>query len=153
RAVLTIPRDGGRYHFGGGLQVAPNRHEVPMADLEIDADFDPRHINGGPEPVDGRKAVRLRDAAGRTATVQGAEVMVEAGQAVLRFHAQPIPTAEAVALRGAAVDEAGKPLEGVKFTAAFYSGSGGAMSHLVTTTDARGKFEVSDLLLPQSYFD
>jgi RNA polymerase sigma factor (sigma-70 family) len=152
KAVLTIPRTGGRYRFGCGLMSSPSRDEIPPAILEIDQDFDPRRVQGAPEPVPGRKAVRLRDAAGRTAVVEGAEVVVEAGQAGLRFQAQPIGTASAIVLRGAAVDEAGKPVAGAKVTAAFASHGGAAMSQLEAITDARGKFELPEILLPESVF-
>jgi hypothetical protein len=153
KGMLTIPGAGGRYRIGGGIPVPPGRHEVSPADLDIDADFDPRQIKGAAEPLADCKGVRLRDATGRTATVQGAEVVVEAGQAVLRFHARPIPTAKAFVLRGAAVDGVGKPVEGVKFTAAFRSSRSAAMSHLEAATDAHGRFELRDVRLPQSYFD
>jgi RNA polymerase sigma factor (sigma-70 family) len=152
KAVLTIPGAGGHYRFACGLQTFPNRNEVPPANLEIDPDFDPRRVQDTPEPVAGRKAVRLRDAAGRAAVVEGAEVAVEAGQAVLRFEARPLPTASAIVLRGAAVDEAGKPLAGAKCTAAFASRGGAAMSQLEARTDARGRFELPEVLLPESSF-
>ncbi len=152
KAVLTIPPAGGRYRFACGLPASPGRHEIPPANLEIDDHFDPRQIQGVPEPLADRKAVRLRDAAGRSAVVERADVVVEAGQAVLRFQAQRLPTASAFVLRGAAVDEAGKPVVGAKFTAAFRSGRGGSMSQLEATTDAQGKFELRDLLLPESFF-
>lgn len=152
KAILTIPTAGGRYGISCGLMTSPSPYDIPTAKLEIDEDFDSRQVNGVPEPLAERKAVRLRDTSARSAVVEGVEVVVEAGQAELRFHAQATPTASAIALRGAAVDEAGKPLEGVKFTAAFYSRRASSMSHLEATTDAQGKFELSEVLLPQSFF-
>src|SRR5207245_283367 len=74
-------------------------------------------------------------------------------QAVLRFQARRIPTGSAFVLLAAAVDEAGKPVAGAKLTAAFASDSGGAMSQLEGTTDARGKLEMPDVVLEQAYFD
>lgn len=153
KAVLTIPSAGGRYRFSCGLMTIPSRYEIPSANLEIDKEFDPCTIKGTPEPLVERKAVRLRDGAGRVAIVEGVEVAVEAGQAVLRFAAQPIPTATALLLRGAAVDEAGKPIANAKVTAAFERGGGGSMSNLETRTDAQGKFEMPNVLLPQSSFE
>jgi hypothetical protein len=152
KAVLTIPTAAGRYRFTCGLMTSPSRHEMPPANLDIDQDFDPRRIQGVPEPLKERKAVRLRDAAGRSAVVEGAEVRVEAGQAVVRFHAQPIPVAAALVFRGRAVDEGGKPVEGARVTAAFASGGGSGMSQLEARTDAQGKFVMPDVLLTQSYF-
>jgi hypothetical protein len=152
KAVLTIPPAGGHYRFGCQLMASPWRYEIPPANLEIDKDFEPRQIKGVPEPLTERKAVRLRDTAGHAAVVEGAEVVIDAGQAVLRFHAQPIPTTSSFVFRGAAVDEAGKPVEGAKFTAAFTSDQGGAMSHLEALTDAQGKFAMPDVRRPQSSF-
>jgi RNA polymerase sigma factor (sigma-70 family) len=153
KGVLTIPTAAGHYRFAGGLMTSPSRYEFPAADLDIDEGFDPRRIQGVPEPLKERKAVRLRDAAGRSAVVEGAEVRIEAGQAVLRFHAQPIPVAAALVFRGRAVDEDGKPLEGAEVTAAFASRNGGAMSQLKARTDARGEFVMRDVLLPQGFFE
>ncbi|MGI8977959.1 MAG: hypothetical protein ACR2FY_01910 [Pirellulaceae bacterium] len=152
KSVLTIPTTGGRYRFTCGLMASPDNYDIAPANLEIDKDFDPREIKGAPEPIAERKAVRLHDAAGRSAVVEGAEVHIEAGEAVLRFHAEPIPIASALVLRGSAVDEAGKPVAGARFTAAFASGRGGAMSQLEGMTDAQGKLEIPDVLLPQSRF-
>jgi hypothetical protein len=158
KAVLTIPPKGGNYRFGCLLLPSPSPYEIPAANLEIDKDFDPRRIQGKPEPLADGKAVRLRDVAGRVAVVEGAEVVVEAGQAVLRFHAQPIPKASALRLHGAVVDEAGKPIVGAKVTAAFASGGANgprvaAISQLEARTDAQGKFEFTQELLPQSLHD
>jgi hypothetical protein len=153
KAVLTVPADVGRYRFSCDLMQAPSRYEIPSANLEIEANFNPRRIKGAAEPIPERKAARLRDAAGRSAVVEGVEVLVDAGQAVLRFHAQSVPNASALVLRGAAVDEAGKPVEGAKFTAAFRIGRSGRMSQLEATTDAQGRFELPDVLLPQSFFE
>jgi RNA polymerase sigma factor (sigma-70 family) len=158
KAVLTIPTAGGRYRFTCGLLPSPSPYEIPAANLEIDKDFDPRHIQGKPAPVADRNAVRLRDAAGRVAVAEGVQVVVETGQAVLRFHAQPIPKASALRLHGAAVDEAGKPVAGAKVTAAFATGDAGrprsaAMSQLETLTDAQGKFEFPHVLLPLSFYE
>jgi RNA polymerase sigma factor (sigma-70 family) len=150
--VLAIPTAGGPYRYSCGLMESPSRHEIPSANLQIDKDFDPQQIKGVPERLPGGKTVRLRDTAGRSATVEGAEVLVRAGQAVLRFHAQAIPTGSGFMLRGRAFDEAGKPIDGATFTAAFTSARGGAMSRLQATTDAQGKFELRDVRLPQSYF-
>jgi RNA polymerase sigma factor (sigma-70 family) len=152
KAVLTILTTAGRFRFSCGLTTSPSRYEIPPANLDIDPDFDPRRIQGVPEPLQERKAVRLRDSAGHSAVVEGAEVRVEAGQAVLRFHAQPIPVAAALVLRGRAVDEGGRPVEGAKVTAAFAGGGGGAMSQLKARTDAQGRFVLPDVLLPQSFF-
>jgi hypothetical protein len=153
KAVLTIPTAGGGFRFVCWFTTSSSRYEIPAANLEIDKDFDPRQIKGVPEPLVERKAVRLRDTAGRAAVVAGAEVVVEAGQAVLRFHAQRIPTATAFVLRGAAVDKAGKPIAGAMFTASFASSRGAAMSQLEALTDVQGKFELPNVLLPQSFFD
>jgi hypothetical protein len=152
KAVLTIPNTGGRYRFSCGLMTLPSRHEIPPATLDIDKDFDPRQINGSPEPLADRKGIRLRDAAGHRAVVEGVEVLVEAGRAVLRFDAHPIPTASAFVLRGSAVDETGKPVAGAKVTPAFASGGGAAMSQLEARTDAQGKFEMADMRLPRASF-
>jgi RNA polymerase sigma factor (sigma-70 family) len=152
KTVLTIPRAGGRYRFACGLRTFPSRYEIPPANLEIDQDFDPRRVQGMPEPLPERKAVRLRDAAGRAAVVEDADVVVEAGQAVLRFRARRISTASAIVLRATAVDEAGKPVAGAKCTAAFASGNGAGMSQLEGLTDAQGKLELPDVLLPESSF-
>jgi RNA polymerase sigma factor (sigma-70 family) len=153
KAVLTIPAAGGSYRFRCGLMDSSAHYEIPPVNLEIDKGFDPRQIKGVPEPQAQRKAVRLRDTAGRSAVVEGGEVLVEAGRAVLRFHAQRIPTVSALVFRGSAVDEAGKPVKGAKFTAAFATGRGGAMSEWKTMTDARGKMEMADVMLPQSFFE
>jgi RNA polymerase sigma factor (sigma-70 family) len=154
-AVLTIPTAGGHYRFSCGLPHSPYGYEIPTVNLEIDTNFDPRQIKGPPEPLTERKAVRLRDAAGRVAVVEGAEVHVEAGQAVVRFQAQPIPSASAPVLRGTVVDEAGKSIKGAKCTAAFASaftdGRSAAMSTFEATTDAEGKFEMP-VALPESRY-
>jgi RNA polymerase sigma factor (sigma-70 family) len=152
KGILTIPTAGGRYRFGCMATEFPSRYETLPVNLEIDKGFDPRQIKGVPEPQAEGKSVRLRDAAGRSAVIDGAEIHVEAGQAVLRFRAKPIPTAAAFRLRGAAVDEAGKPVEGAKFTAAFASAQGAGMSQLEATTDAQGKVEMPNVVLPQSSF-
>src|SRR5262249_34327279 len=152
KAVLTIPTAAGRYRFTCYLPITPSRYEIPPANLDIDQDFDPRRIQGVPEPVKERKAVRLRDAAGRSAVVEGAEVRVDAGQAVVRFHARPIPVAGALVFRGHAVDDAGKPVEGAKVTAAFAARGGSGMSQLEARTDAQGQFVMPDVLLPESFF-
>ncbi|MGI8979729.1 MAG: hypothetical protein ACR2FY_10920 [Pirellulaceae bacterium] len=161
KAVLTIPAAITRYRFNCEPRHSPDSYEIPAANLKIDKDFDPRKIKGGPEPVPEVKgAVRLRDAAGRTAVVEGVDVLVEAGQAVLRFPAQKVPAEEALVLQGAVVDQAGKPIVGAKCTAAFFqanpvrgpSSGSGYMTHLEATTDAQGKFELRDVLLPQSLF-
>ena len=153
KAVLTVP-SAGRYRFACGLS---RSYEIPAAHVEMEKDFDPRRIKGMPEPVAERKgAVRLRDAAGRTAvvdgTVDGVEVVVEAGQAVLRFPATKVPAGEAFTLRGTAEDDGGKPVEGVRFTVALRIGRGAAMTELQATTGADGKFELKDVLLPLSSF-
>ena len=153
KAVLTIPAAGGSYRFSCGLRDSPNRYEIPPFNLEIDKGFDPRQIKGVPEPQAEPKAVRLRDTAGRSAVVEGAEVLVEGGRAVLRFHPQRIPTASALVFRGSVVDDAGKPVKGAKFTAAFAKGGGGAMSQWDAMTDARGKMEMAGVALPQSFFE
>jgi hypothetical protein len=163
KGVLTVPAIAGRYRFSCELMSSNYSYEIPFAILESDKDFDPRRIKGVPEPdPEVMGAVRLRDAAGRSAVVEGVEVLVEAGQAVLRFPAQKTPTDEALVLRGAAVDEVGKPIKGARFTAAFFQsnlrpGPGGAaggafMTHLEATTDAQGKFELPGVLLPASWF-
>jgi hypothetical protein len=153
KAVLTIPPAGGHYRFNCGLPVFPSRYEIPAANLEIDHDFDPRRITGNPERLAGRNAVRLRDEAGRAAVVEGMEVAVDAGSAVLRFQAQPIPTASALVLRGVAKDEAGKPMTGAKCTVAFRTGRSGSMFNLAALADAQGRFELKELLLPQAIFE
>jgi len=154
KAVLTFPTAGGRYGIGCGIMKdSPSSYEIHPATLEIDQGFDPRQIKGGPEVFLESNAIRLRDTAGRTAMIDGAEVRVDAGQAVLRFHAKRVPTAAALVFRGVAVDEAGKPIAGAKFTPAFASGRGGVMSLLEAKTDAQGKFELRDLLLAKAYFE
>jgi hypothetical protein len=153
KAVLTIPPTGGRYRFNCGIISLPSRWETSPANLEIDKDFDPRQVQGIPEPLAERKAVRLRDKGGRSAMVEGADVLVDSGQAVLRFRAKRIPTTAAFQLRGAAVDEAGKPVAGARFTAAIASGNSAGMSELQATTDAQGKFEMRDVLLPKAVLD
>src|SRR5262249_7523687 len=115
-------------------------------------DFDPQQIQGSPEPVPDRKAVRLHDAAGRTALVEGAEVVVRTNEAIIRLDAKAIPTADPLMLRGAAEDETGKPVPGAKFTVAFYTGPMGSMSHWTTTTRADGTFELRDFVMPDTYF-
>ena len=166
KAVLTVPSSTGRYHFKCSPMSSPSIYEIPFAVVKMDKDFDPQKIKGGPEPVaEVRGSVRLRDTAGRTAVVEGVDVLVEGGQAVLRFPAKKTPTDEALVLRGAAVDEAGKPIKGAKFTAAISqvyarpgrgpgpSALGGAfMTHLEATTDAQGKFELPGVLLPPTWF-
>jgi RNA polymerase sigma factor (sigma-70 family) len=152
KAVLTLPLAGGRYRFTCGFPVFPNPYEIPPVNLEIDKDFDPRQVRGAPETVNDRKAVRLRDAVGRAALVEGAKVVVEAGQVVLRFEARPIPAANAIILRGAAVDEDGKAMAGAKFIAAFASGGAASMSQLEALTDAQGKFELRDVRPQESLF-
>lgn len=163
KAVLTVPSATGRYLFRCDPMLSPSIYEIPLATLEMDKDFDPRKIKGGPEPVaEVRGSVRLRDTADRAAVVEGVEVLVEGGQAVLRFPAKKTPTDEALVLRGEAVDEAGKPIKGAKFTAAFSQeyatpgpdgAKGGAfMTHLEATTDAEGKFELPSVLLPPAWF-
>jgi RNA polymerase sigma factor (sigma-70 family) len=153
KAVLTIPSAGGSYRFSCGLRDSPNRYEIPPVNLEIDNGFDPCQIKGVPESQTERKAVRLRDTAGRSAVVEGAGVLVEAGRVVLRFHPQRIPTASALVFRGSVVDDAGKPVKGAKFTAAFAKGGGSGMSEWNAMTDARGKMEMADVVLPQSFFE
>jgi RNA polymerase sigma factor (sigma-70 family) len=153
KAALTIPAAGGSYRFSCGLMDSPNRYEILPANLEIDKGFDPRQIKGVPERQAEPKAVRLRDTAGRSAVLEGAEVLVEGGRAVLRFHAQRIPTASALVFRGSVVDDAGKPVKGAKFTAAFAKGGGSGMSQWDAMTDARGKMEMPGVVLPQSFFE
>jgi hypothetical protein len=150
KGVLTIPTAGGHYQFSCLPTLGQSPYEVLPAKLEIDKGFDPRQIKGNPQAQG--KTVRLRDAAGRSAVVEGAEVVVEAGQAVVRFGAKRLPTAAAFRLRGAAVDEAGKPVAGARFTAAFASGRGAGMSQWEATTDAQGKFELAKVVLPQASF-
>ena len=163
RGVLTIPATAGRYRFSCDLMVSSYSYEIPAAILETDKDFDPRKIKGVPEPHPERRgAVRLRDAAGRSAVVDGVDVLVDAGQAVLRFTAKRVPTEEALVLRGAVVDQAGKPVMAAKCTVAVHFTNpmprpggpiGGAfMTQLEAMTDAQGKFELRDVLLPQSVF-
>src|SRR5205807_673067 len=150
---LTVRGPAARYRIAWGLGTGPSRDEIGRAILEIGRDFDPRQMKGMVEPLAERKAVRLRDSAGRGAVVEGAEAVIQAGQAVLRFHAQPIATGSTFALRGAAVDDAGKPIAGARFTAAFTTSQGGGMSELEGLTDAQGKFQMKDVLLPQSFFE
>jgi len=153
KAMLTLPMAGGRYGIGCGIMKdSPSSYEIHSATLEIDQGFDARQIKGGPEAFLESNAIRLRDGAGRTAVIDGAEVRVDAGQAVLRFHAKRVPTAAALVFRGSAVDEAGKPIAGAKFTAAFSSGGGSGMSFLEAKTDAQGKFEMRNVLLAKAYF-
>jgi RNA polymerase sigma factor (sigma-70 family) len=152
KAVLTIPTSGGRWGFDCNSMVYSSRAQFPHANLEIEKDFDPQQIQGAPEPVPERKAVRLRDAAGRTALVEGAEIVVQAGEAVVRLNAKAIPNADGLTLRGAAVGESGKPIAGAKFTVAFYTGPMGSMSHWTTTTRADGTFELRDFVMPDTYF-
>jgi RNA polymerase sigma factor (sigma-70 family) len=161
KAVLTLPVVGGRWTGACSLMTNPSPFEIPQVKLEIDKDFDPRQIKGSPESVPERKAVRLRDAAGRSAIIEGVEVAIDGGEAVLRFRAKPITTGTGFALRGRAVDESGRPVAGAKFIAAFTSrpsqlrggGRGGAMSTLAGTTNAQGIIEIADLRLPQSFFE
>ncbi len=152
KAVLTIPPVGGSYRFNCAPVTSPSPYEVLPANLEIDKDFDPRHVKAAPEPLADRKAVRLRDTAGRSAVVEGSEVFFESGQAVLRFRARPIPVAAARVLRGTVVDEAGKPVAGAKCTAAFAGTRGAAMSSLEAATDTHGKFELRDVRLAEGAF-
>lgn len=152
KGVLTVPPDG-RFQFACGLVHAPRSYEIPTADVMMEKGFDPTKIKGMPEPdAEHRGAKRLRDEAGRSAVVNGVEVLVEEGRAVLRFAAKAVPAAEALVLRGIAIDEGGKAIEGVKFTAAFLSARGGAMSELQATTNAQGVFELKNVLLPLTQF-
>jgi protocatechuate 3,4-dioxygenase beta subunit len=153
KAVVTLPPTGIRYFIDCYLSSLPSPYELPKASLEIDAGFDPRRVQGVPEALPERKASRLRDAAGRTAVVEGVEVAVESGQAVLRFQAKSMASGPGITLRGAAVDESGKPIAGVKFTAAVYTPKMASMSKLDATTDAQGKFELADVRLSSEYFD
>jgi len=152
KGVLTVPPDG-RFQLVCGLSHAPRGYEIAAADVIMDKGFDPTKIKGMPEPdLERRGAKRLRDEAGRSAVVDGVEVLVVEGQAVLRFVAKAVPASEALLFRGTAVDEKGKAIEGAMFTAAFVSTRGGAMSELQATTDAKGVFELKDVLLPLTQF-
>ncbi len=152
KAVLTIPTGGGKFGFAGGLLEPYRRYEFPPATLDVDAGFDPRDVRGKPEPVPGRPAVQLRDGAGRTAVVEGVEVAVDGGQAVIRFPGKKRPADAALTLRGTAVDEAGKAISGAEITAALArnrgaDGSSAAMSNFRATTGSDGRFEVRDVSL------
>ncbi len=152
KGVLTIPPDGGTYRFTALLLPSPARYEAAPALLEVDPGFDPRHVRG--EPVPDRDAVRLRDEAGRGATVKGAQVVTEKGQAVLRFRARPLSRETVLAFRVAAADEAGKPIAGAGFTVVFhrhveYSGRAAWMTNLKAVTGADGKAELGGVRLPE----
>ena len=150
---MTIPHAGGPYGFQCALRTFPNPYEIVQGKLEIEEGFEAQQIKGAPEALPDRKAVRLRDTVGRSAVVEGPEVLVEAGKAVLRFHAKRITTAPAIVFRGSAVDESGKPVEGAKVTASFQFGNGGGMSTLHAKTDAQGKFQLQDVPLEHTYFE
>ena len=153
RGVLTLPSAGSSHRLICYLMHAHASYEIPAAEIEMDKGFDPRKIKGAPEPHPERRgAVLLKDAAGHSAVVDGVDVLVDAGPAVLRFPAKGVPTAEALVLRGVAVDEAGKGIKGVKFTAAIVTSRGGGMCQVEAITNAQGDFELRDVLLPLTSF-
>jgi hypothetical protein len=152
-AVLTIPAAGGRYRFTCGTGSPATGYEIPSANLEIDAEFDPRQVKNRAEPLVERRAVRLRDAADRAAVVEGADVVVDNGQVVVRFHAQLLAATSALAFSGTVLDEGGKPIVGAKIIPAFASRQGAAVWSLETTSDADGTFRIRDVRLPQAFFE
>jgi hypothetical protein len=152
RATLTIPVAGGNYRFRWLTGIASG-YEIAPANLEIDKAFDPGHVKQGPDRFNDSNDVRLIDSAGRIAVIEGAEVHIDKGQAVLVFQAQLPPAAQALVFRGSAVDETGKPVQEATFTAALLSANHAGMSDRKATTDAKGKMELRDVLLPRTSYE
>jgi hypothetical protein len=152
KAVLTIPPTGGTYLFSCTLAGVQGPYVVKPSNVEIDPGFDPRRLRGAPEPVPERKAVRLRDAAGRKAVIDGADVGIEDEQAVVRFRAETIRDAVELTFRGSVVDETGKPIADATATGVSTSGddlhSASVMNGPTATTNAQGVFEFTKVVRP-----
>jgi RNA polymerase sigma factor (sigma-70 family) len=148
-AVLSLPPGGGRYRLSCYLGKVHRQYDGERSiRLETDKDFDPRQVIGNPEPLPEGKGWRLKDAAGRTAVVQGGAVSVEKGQAVLRFTMKPATDAAEFTLRGRVVDEAGAPLADARVTLLSEGNSGVPMFDFAARTDAQGQFVVPVRLRP-----
>lgn len=154
-AVLTVPPDRKEYGFRCDQRESPERYEIPEVQLLMDKGFDPAKIQGDPKRVAGCDSVRLKDHGGNTATLNGAEVVIRGGQAIIRFPCKSIPASRAFQAEGTIQDEMGKPICGAKVTAAFITKNTkhwSHMSNLVANSGADGKFIMPTVLLPAHYF-
>lgn len=154
QAVLALPPTGGTFRCNAALGGYQPLLQFTQAKLDLAPAFDPNRLAGPPELIPGRKAVKLTDAAGRTAIVEDVEVVVDNGQAVLRFVGTPVDPKQTnrVTLRARVVDERGQPLASVHFRTAFRSERGGGSSMFEGDADAAGRFEMRDLVMPATFF-
>ena len=153
--ILTVPLAGGDFEFLARTWRPLVGQEIPNAKGTVDAEFDPKRVIGQEVLHSDGQGFKLTDAAGRTATVEGAEVVVENGQAIMRFTPRPAaakgPERKPITFRARAVDEKGMPLAGVRFKAAFSRLGSGSVPY-DWPGDAEGKLELKDQKLHEGAF-
>lgn len=142
KAVLTLPRASERYRIGSfwpecGLSQGAG------AFLEIDGEFDPEHIVGQPETSPDGKGQRIKDRAGRIATVEEAEFVVLGQSVTIRMTRKPESTEPNLVFQGKVMDEQDKPIEGAEAVLSFHSATGGASSDFKAKTNEKGQFQLS----------
>jgi hypothetical protein len=150
KAVLTVPRGGGRWTFYPGFQSLPYPYQAPAARLVIEKDFDPTQINRPPERIQDKKLVRLTDSRGHTAEIteaKGLDITVENGMARLHFEFRFLKDTAPIVLRGSVADEEGKPIEGAKLTPTFWFDNVRTFQGREANSNALGNFELQDIFV------
>ncbi len=151
-ATLTLPQSGGDCTLHCNELEPSHRFEIPTIDLKIEKGFDPTKLQGEPVTIAKDRSLRLKDSAGKIATVTGAEVINRDGQAVVRFPCKPIPKSAAFKICGMVQTEEGDPISGAKVTAAFMSNTMGSMTELVAYSGEKGEFVIPEVFLKSNLF-
>jgi RNA polymerase sigma factor (sigma-70 family) len=152
-ATFTIPLTNQIHTLRCWIQEFPGKFEVAEATLQFEGNFDSEQIKGNPEVLNGGKAIGLRDMHNRSAFVEGADVVVVGGKALLRLRDRPISKAGSIEVKGKVMDEIGKPIQGAQICAVMGSKDGSGTTRFETSTDVDGAFLLRNVSLSPGIFE
>jgi len=142
KAVLTLPRASARYRLTS-FWPEIGLFRGATAFLEIDGQFDPQQVVGQPEVLPDGKGQRIKDRAGRAATLEEAEFVVSGQNVTIRMTPKPEPKEPNLLFHGKVMDEQNKPIAGAEAVLSFHSSQSGASSEFKATTNDKGHFQMT----------
>lgn len=144
KGILTFPRESERYRITSYWPESGLTRGA-TALLDFDGGFDSQQIAGQPQAINDGKGQRIIDRAGRVATVEDAEFVVEGQTVTIRMKQKPESREPNLVFQGKVLDQQNKPIEGAEAIMAFHSHSSGAMSEFTAKTNAEGVFKMDGL--------
>ncbi len=156
-ATLTLPRVGGTYKVRCDQSLPVLPFEIPSIELKLEEGFDPTRIQGDLEANAADRSIRMKDGAGKIATVSGAEVRIRNGHATLRIQCKPTKKSAAFKIEGVVQTEKGEPILGAKVNVAVnYTMENmnviGTVTNIMVNSSENGKFSLQEVCLNSNDF-